>query len=89
MVALAAQAQTGDAVIIDDYNRIDVDFLDASHPPAIYSPGARIDNPSRYARVVALKREDILSALGTEAASRAAMVERSPDGRAAVWSVKP
>jgi len=89
VVALAAAAGRQDAVIIDDYNRIDVEFLDAAHPPALSAPGRRILSPSRYAHVLALSREDIASALGGEAAARAAVIEHAPDGRAAVWSVKP
>jgi hypothetical protein len=87
VVALAATAQPGDAVIIDDYNRIDIDFLDTGHPPHVFSPGTRISQPTRFARVLALKREDIATAVGRTAAERAHEV--AADGRAAFWSVKP
>jgi 4-amino-4-deoxy-L-arabinose transferase-like glycosyltransferase len=89
VVTLAAAAGSGDAVIIDDYNRIDVNFLDAAHPPAIFASGTPIPNPSRYIRVLALSRADIASALGSDAAAHALVVERAPDGRPAVWSVTP
>ena len=89
VVALAKAAGSGDAVIIDDYNRIDVDFLDAAHPPAVFRPGTRIPDLNRYSRVVALRREDIAAGLGTAASARATVIERGPDGRPAVWSVSP
>jgi hypothetical protein len=89
VVALAAAAGSGDAVIIDDYNGIDIDFLDAAHPPAVFAPGTPIPSPSRYSNVVALSREDLASALGSGPAERARTIEWAPDGRAAVWSVRP
>jgi MYXO-CTERM domain-containing protein len=89
IVALAAAAGGRDAVVIDDYNRIDIDFLDAANPPAVFSPGARIPAPGSYARVVALTQTDIAVALGAEAAARATIIARAPDGRASVWSVSP
>jgi 4-amino-4-deoxy-L-arabinose transferase-like glycosyltransferase len=89
VVALAAAAGSRDAVVIDDYNRIDIDFLDAAHPPATFASGTSIPSPGRYSRVLALSREDLTSALGAHTAARAEVIERAPDGRAAVWSVSP
>lgn len=87
VVALAAAAQTGDAVIIDDYNRIDIDFLDVGHPPHVLSPETRISDPTRFTRVLALKREDIAAAVGRTAAERAQVV--AAHGHPAFWSLTP
>jgi 4-amino-4-deoxy-L-arabinose transferase-like glycosyltransferase len=95
VVALEAAARPADAIVIDDYNRIDVEFLtDAAYAgvsqrPAIFTHGARIDDASRYAEVLALSREDLRDALGPAAAARASVVSRAPDGHAAVWAVAP
>lgn len=87
VVALAAAARSGDAVVIDDYNRIDIDFLDAGHAPRVFAPGTRIRDPGRFARVLALSRQDAAAALGEATASRGEMV--SADGHPAFWSVIP
>jgi hypothetical protein len=84
-----------DAVVIDDYNRIDVEFLtdvafgDASRRPGIFTSGLRIGEPARYTEVLALSREDLSAALGPAVAGRARVIARAPDGRPAVWAVAP
>jgi 4-amino-4-deoxy-L-arabinose transferase-like glycosyltransferase len=87
VVALAVVAQSGDAVVIDDYNRIDVDFLDAGHPPSVFAPGTRIRDPGRFSRLLALSREDVATAAGEDIARRAELV--AADGHPAFWSVVP
>jgi len=95
VVALAQAATPVDAVVIDDYNRIDVEFLtdaafgDASRRPGIFTSGSRIGDPGRYTEVLALSREDLSAALGPAVAGRARVTARAPDGRPAVWAVAP
>jgi 4-amino-4-deoxy-L-arabinose transferase-like glycosyltransferase len=87
VVALATAAHADDAVVIDDYNRIDVDFLDAGHPPRVFPRGTRIGDLGRFSRVLALRREDLAIAVGEAAASRARPA--AVDGHSAYWSVAP
>lgn len=89
VAAANAAAQPGSAIVIDDYSAIDIRFLDAGNLPAIYAPGARIDQPSRYSRLVAVSREDLARAVGASVAQRAEVVERDPAGQAVVWVVSP
>jgi hypothetical protein len=90
LVQLAHAAALPDrAVIADDYRAIDVRFLDADHLPAIYTPGARIDNPRRYRQVLATRKQDIADALGSGAADRAVVSRTDPAGSPTVWSVSP
>jgi hypothetical protein len=95
VVALAQAATPVDAVVIDDYNRIDVEFLtdaafgDASRRPGIFTSGSRIGDPARYTEVLALSRGDLSAALGPAVAGRARVMARAPDGRPAVWGVAP
>jgi 4-amino-4-deoxy-L-arabinose transferase-like glycosyltransferase len=87
VVALAATAQSRDAVVIDDYNRIDVDFLDAGHRPSVFPPGTHIREPGRFSRILALSREDVATAVGEAIAGRAQLV--AADRHPAYWSVVP
>jgi len=95
VVALAQAATSTDAVVIDDYNRIDVEFLtDAafaagSRKPAIFSTGSRIGDPARYTEILALSRKDLAGALGPAVAGNARVIARAPDGRATVWAAAP
>jgi hypothetical protein len=95
VVALAAAVGSGDAVLIDDYNRIDVEFLtdaaftNPAQRPGIFPSGSRISNPARYIQVLALSREGLNDALGPAAGGRARVIARTPDGLAAVWAVAP
>jgi 4-amino-4-deoxy-L-arabinose transferase-like glycosyltransferase len=89
VAAANAAAAPGSAIVIDDYSAIDVRFLDAGSLPAIYAPGSAIDSPSRYRLVVAMKRADLVRALGDATAARADVVERGPGGQPVVWAVRP
>jgi hypothetical protein len=95
VVALAQAARPGDAVVIDDYNRIDVEFLtdiafdDSPMRPRIFTHGSQIADPSRYAAVLALSREDLNVAMGAPVDARAMVIARTPDGLPAVWAVAP
>jgi 4-amino-4-deoxy-L-arabinose transferase-like glycosyltransferase len=95
VVALAQAARAGDAVVIDDYNRIDIDFLtdiafdDSPMRPLIFIHGSQIPDPARYGQVLALSREDLSVALDAPVDARARVIARSPDGLPAVWAVAP
>lgn len=90
IVAAAQQAAApGSALVIDEYNQLDTDFLDAASPPEVFRPGVRIDRPGRFRRVVALSRDDLAAALGPATAARASVVESDPQGRPRVFVVTP
>ena len=90
VVAAARESRApGSALVMDDYPRYTTDFLDASSRPEVFAPGSRIDNPTRFKRVVALSQKDLADALGPDAAGRAEVVERDPRGDARVWAVAP
>ncbi len=88
VVALVNAAGPRDAIVIDDYNRIDVDFLDAGRPTRVFRHGVPLADPGRYATVLALSRQDLEVAVGP-AANRAKVVSRTPGGGPAVWAVAP
>ena len=95
VVALAHAARPGDAIVIDDYNRIDVEFLaetasdDSLARPRIFTHGSQIPDPARYGEVLALSREDLSAAVGAPVDARARVIARTPDGLPAVWAVAP
>jgi 4-amino-4-deoxy-L-arabinose transferase-like glycosyltransferase len=95
VVELAQAAKPGDAVVIDDYNRIDVEFLtdvafdDSLLRPRIFTHGSQIPDPARYAEVLALSREDLSAAMGAPVDARVRVIARTTDGRPAVWGVVP
>src|SRR5258708_23064654 len=89
MVALADASGPKDAVVVDHYNRIDVEFLDAGRPTRIFQHGIPLTDPGRYAQVLALSREDLQVALGPAVAARARILSVTPGGRPAGWSVAP
>jgi hypothetical protein len=80
--------QPGSAVIVDDYNEMDVLFIAGSSRPAIYRPGVRIDNPERYQRVLARDKKELALALGDLFANDAALLYCDPLGRPRVWIVE-
>jgi len=87
LVAIASEARPSDVVILDDYNASVVRFLDADRLPTIVAPGIPISEPA--ARVLALTRDDLRSALGPEAALRAVSLAENPRGSPAAWVVAP
>jgi 4-amino-4-deoxy-L-arabinose transferase-like glycosyltransferase len=90
LVALAdAAARPNTAVIVGDYSRMDVEFLDYALSPAIFKPGARIPNPAAYGRIVASTYADLVAAVGAEAAAGAQAVAWDPSGKPVVWVLTP
>lgn len=85
LVAMAAQAGPADMVILDDYSATVIRFLDALRLPTIVVPGRPISPPG--ARVLALSRDDLATALGQDAARRAVPVVRNPRGHTVVWGL--
>lgn len=91
VAALAGLSTHGasDVVIVDDYSAMTVQFLDAGRLPTIVPPGTALhDRPSGGA-VLALRRADLETALGSAAAATARAVAWDPAGRPTVWEVGP
>ncbi len=76
-------------VIIDDYDAMDVQFLDAGRLPTIMQPGRAIGNAAVYSLVVAPSRADIAQAVGTGLAAQARAVASDPYGNPVVFEVVP
>ena len=90
LVALAdAGAQPNSAVIVGDYQAMDVEFLDYAQPPAIIRPGARIPNPAGFSRIVATTRGDLVAAVGSTASAGAKAVAWDLSGKPVVWVLTP
>jgi hypothetical protein len=88
LVVMAAEAGAGDIVILDDYSATVIRFLDAEGLPTIVAPGTPI-SASATARVLALSRDDLVRALGPEAAQRASPLAEDPRGSPALWVMAP
>ena len=90
VVALAdAAAQPSSAVIVGDYQAMDVEFLDYAQSPTIFRPGARIANPAGFDRIVATTRGDLVAAVGSTAAAGARAVAWDLSGKPVVWILTP
>jgi hypothetical protein len=76
-------------VILDSYDAMDVQFLDAGRLPTIVAPMTRIANPAVYTLVVAPSRADIAAAVGSGIASEAQVEATDPQGNAVVFEVVP
>jgi len=76
-------------VILDSYDAMDVQFLDAGRLPTIVAPMTRIANPAVYTLVVAPSRADIAAAVGTGIASEAQVGATDPQGNPVVFEVVP
>ena len=88
LVVMAAEAGAGDIVILDDYSATVIRFLDAEGLPTIVAPGTPI-SARATARVLALSRDDLVRALGPEAAQRASPLAEDPRGSPALWVMAP
>ena len=76
-------------VILDSYDAMDVQFLDAGRLPTIVAPMTRIANPAVYTLIVAPSRADIAAAVGAGIAADAQVVSTDPQGNPVVFDVVP
>ena len=65
-------------LILDKYDAMDVQFLDAGRLPTIVAPRRPVANPAIYSLIVAPSRADIAAAVGAELAAQAQVVARDP-----------
>jgi hypothetical protein len=76
-------------VILDSYDAMDVQFLDAGRLPTIVAPMTRIANPAVYTLIVAPSRADIAAAVGSGIAAEAQVAATDPSGKPVVFDVVP
>ena len=76
-------------VILDSYDAMDVQFLDAGRLPTIVAPMTRVADPAVYTLVVAPSRADIAAAVGSGIAAEAQVDATDPYGNAVVFEVVP
>jgi hypothetical protein len=88
-LALEAHRGPGAVAVIDSYNALDVQFLDAGNMPTIQPPGRPLAHPRLYTLIVGLSRADIASVTDRGTANRATVVASDPFGNPSVWEVVP
>ena len=88
-LAAAARGGPGTAVIVADYDALDVRFLDAADPPTIVNPAQHIANAAVFSLIVAPTRADIAHSVGPSFAARARAAAVDPRGKPVVWEVVP
>ncbi len=76
-------------VILDSYDAMDVQFLDAGRLPTIVAPATKITNPAVYTLIVAPSRADIAAAVGSGIAAQARVGATDPYGNPVVFEVVP
>jgi len=76
-------------VILDSYDAMDVQFLDAGRLPTIVAPMTRVANPAVYTLIVAPSRADIAAAAGSGIAAEAQVDATDPQGNPVVFEVVP
>jgi hypothetical protein len=76
-------------VILDSYDAMDVQFLDAGRLPTIVAPMTRIANPAVFSLIVAPSRADIAAAVGSGVAAEANVAATDPEGNPVVFEVVP
>ena len=76
-------------VILDSYDAMDVQFLDAGRVPTIVAPMTRIANPAVYSLIVAPSRADIAAAVVAGIAAEARVGATDPYGNPVVFDVVP
>jgi hypothetical protein len=76
-------------VILDSYDAMDVQFLDAGRVPTIVAPMTRIANAAVYSLIVAPSRADIAAAVGAGIAAQARVGATDPYGNPVVFDVVP
>jgi hypothetical protein len=76
-------------LILDAYDAMDVQFLDAGRVPTIVEPMRTVGNPAVYSLIVAPSLADIAAAVGAPAAAQAHAVATDPSGTPVVFEVVP
>jgi 4-amino-4-deoxy-L-arabinose transferase-like glycosyltransferase len=76
-------------LILDAYDAMDVQFLDAGRLPTIVEPMRRVANPAVYSLIVAPSRADIAAAVGAPLAAVAQVVAKDPSGNPVAFAVVP
>jgi 4-amino-4-deoxy-L-arabinose transferase-like glycosyltransferase len=76
-------------VILDGYDAMDVQFLDAGRVPTIVAPMTRVANVAVYSLIVAPSRADIAAAVGAGIAAQAQVGATDPYGNPVVFDVVP
>ncbi len=76
-------------VILDGYDAMDVQFLDAGRLPTIVAPMTKITNPAVYTLIVAPSRADIAASVGSGIAAEAQVGATDPEGNPVVFTVVP
>ncbi len=76
-------------VILDSYDAMDVQFLDAGRLPTIVAPMTKVTNPAVYTLIVASSRADIAAAVGSNIAAQARVGATDPYGNPVVFEVVP
>jgi Dolichyl-phosphate-mannose-protein mannosyltransferase len=76
-------------LILDDYDAMDVQFLDAGRLPTIVAPLRAIANAAVYSLIVAPSRGDIAAAVGASLAGQARVVATDPEGNPVAFAVIP
>ncbi len=77
------------AVIVDGFQKMDIQFLDYAQAPMIFQPGTPIPTPHSFSQIVALTRGDLVAAVGETAAQGARPVAWDLSGKPAVWALTP
>lgn len=76
-------------LILDSYDAMDVQFLDAGRVPTIIEPMQSVGNPAVYSLIVAPSLADIAAAVGTPLAAEAHVVATDPSGTPVAFEVVP
>ena len=76
-------------LILNVYDAMDVQFLDAGRLPTIVPPRRQVANPAIYSLIVAPSRADIAAAVGAGLAADARVVARDPSGNPVAFDVVP
>jgi hypothetical protein len=88
-LATAGAVHPNSAVIVDDFQKMDVEFLDYVQSPTIFQPGTPIPNAHIFSQIVALTRGDLVAAVGETEARAAKPVAWDPFGTPSVWALTP
>ena len=77
------------AVVMDSFSEMNLQLIYWPNPPALFTPGERISNPTQYRTIVGLNQADLASCLGPELAARAVPIAWDPARQPSVWAVTP